>query len=143
MAHFQVPDDRTFDTAESPLQPWPENADGYRLFVKGNGPDERIGIHLGQAIELQLTGGRGLRIETIESQSARRTAAVSGLDQSVLEARLGGPVRLSTATATSDKQKFTVSTGERRQHLHPCDATPPRSRPSSRWSSGTSSSIRG
>ena len=111
MAHFQVPDDRTFDTAASPLQPWPQNADGYRLFVKGNGPDERIGIHLGQAIELQLTGGRGLRIETIESQSARRTAAVSGVDQSVLEARLGGPVWLSTTTATSDKQKFTVSTG--------------------------------
>src|SRR5262245_53398028 len=111
MAHFQVPDDRTFDTPASPLQPWPQNAEGYRLFVSGNGPDERIGIHLGQTVELQLTGGRGLRIETIESQSARKAAAASGVDPAVLEARVGGPVWLSTRTATSDRQKFTVSTG--------------------------------
>ena len=58
MTYFQVPSDRVFNDPASGLQDWPKSPEGYRLFVTGSGGDERIGIHIGQQIELQLTGGR-------------------------------------------------------------------------------------
>ena len=109
MADFRVPDDRFLNAAESGLQPWPATPDGYRLFIHGSGGPEKIGIHLGQSIELQLTGGNGCRIETMQSQTARLLAAGSGGDASRLEAASPPPVSLSVAVAASDKQKFTVT----------------------------------
>ncbi len=90
-----------FNDPASGLQDWPKSPEGYRLFVTGSGGDERIGIHIGQQIELQLTGGKDCRIETRETKSARRTGSRT--------ADVSSPVRVSVPVAVSDTQKFSLT----------------------------------
>src|SRR5438552_6417886 len=109
MTHFQVPDDRSLNDSVNGLKPWPATPDGYRLFAGGSSGDERIGIHIGQTVELQLTGGKDCRIETVQGQTARATAAGMGGDPVDFEYAMKPPVSPSVAVATSDKQKFTLT----------------------------------
>jgi hypothetical protein len=104
VAYFQVPGGRVFNDPASGLQDWPKTPEGYRLFVVGNGGDERIGIHIGQQIELQLTGGKDCRIETAETRLARVAIGAGGRAPDV-----PAPVRVSVPVATSDGQKFSLT----------------------------------
>lgn len=99
MTHFHVPDDRTFHASDSGLQPWPATAEGYRLFTKGSGGEEKIGIQVGQAIQLQLTGGKDCKIEVYQGFAA-------GRESDNASEYLHAP--LSTRVAASDREKFTV-----------------------------------
>ena len=105
MAYFQVPGGRVFNDLASGLQDWPKSPEGYRLFVTGSGGDERIGIHIGQQIELQLTGGKDCRIETLETKSARQVATATGSRV----ADVPSPVWVSVPVAASDSQKFNIT----------------------------------
>jgi hypothetical protein len=118
MTHFQVPDDRVFNDAAagrlasdpaSGLQNWPEAPEGYRLFVTGSSGEERIGIHTGQKIELQLTGGNGYRIETAQGQQIRTIANATGQDVLKLAERIPSPVTISHPTASGDKHRFILA----------------------------------
>jgi hypothetical protein len=113
MAYFGAPDGRFFNDGKSGLHAWPENAQGYRLFAKGNTGAERIGVQLGRQIELQLTDGKGSRIETPEITIARTTMTASGASQPspdilnlaavVLAASGGNP-----EVAATDRHRFSI-----------------------------------
>lgn len=119
MTHFQVPDDRVLNDAAAPIfsgDPpsllrgnWPDTPEGYRLFVTGNSGDERIGIHTGQRIDLQLTGGIGCRIETMQDQWNKVQANATGEYVVRLANRNPSPVVVSDPVASSDKHKFKLS----------------------------------
>jgi len=100
---FQVPGDRVLNDPASGLQAWPQSPDGYRLFVTGNTGAERIGIHLGEQIELQLTGGKDCKIETQEAQRWRRASPFLDPEDAP------SPVRVSKSLATSDSHKFSLT----------------------------------
>ncbi len=110
MTHFQVPGDRVFNSSDKAytLSPWPASADGYRLFVTGASGDERIGIQLGQRIDLQLTDGKGYNLETTKSLAARRAKSPEAAVVLVALANQA-PIALSDLVATTDQQKFVVS----------------------------------
>ena len=115
MAHFQVPDDRKLEDTSSGLRPWPNSPVGYRLFVEGNGGGERIGVQQGEELELQLTAGKNLSIETTQAQVARNIARHSNQNPAEVLKRNPGPVSVSQPVAASDKHKFklkAVSAGE-------------------------------
>jgi hypothetical protein len=105
VAYFQVPSGRVFNDPASGLQDWPKTPEGYRLFVTGSGGEERIGIHTGQQIDLQLTGGKDCRIESREAKTARQVAKVTG--RPVVD--VPSPVVVSVPVATSDNQKFSLT----------------------------------
>jgi hypothetical protein len=109
VTHFQVPDGRVFHSSNprNTLKPWPETADGYRLFVTGALGDEKIGIELHQAIGLQLTGGKDCNLLTKEMRDASTIMDVSVSLGSAVQAN-PGPIALSRFVATDDKQKFDV-----------------------------------
>jgi hypothetical protein len=111
VTHFQVPDDRVLQSsaAEKLPTPWPGTPDGYRLFVNGNSGDERIGIQLGQKIELQINGGKDCYLVTTEWRNVRAMISVIGSAGAVAWGNANpGPIALSEIVATRDPQKFTV-----------------------------------
>ena len=114
--YFQVPDDRVLRSPASKIpDPWPANPAGYRLFVSGDSGKERIGIQVGQKIELQIVGvggsGKDLYLETNESMLVRNTANIvnmSGDDTIAFANSLPARIVVSALVATTDKQKFDV-----------------------------------
>jgi hypothetical protein len=103
MSHFQVPDDRVLHAPDSGLQPWPAAAEGYRLFTKGSVGEEKIGIQVGQAIQLQLIGGKDCSIESYQGSGARS-------DSDNASEYLLAPFRVNSAT--SDRQRLTVTSDQ-------------------------------
>jgi hypothetical protein len=102
VTHFQAPADKKFDAVHD-LSVWPSTPETYRFFVTGTSGDERIGIQLGQRIELQLTAGKDCLIETSEHRTVRLRP-----EPSTLAAFTQQPVWVEDTDATSDQYKFTV-----------------------------------
>lgn len=98
MAHFQVPNTQVFGAVKYPLGNWPNSPAGFRLFISGTGGVEKIGIENGQTLTLQLTSGRGCRIETEEMYNARNGNRSS----------IPHKISVSPDTATADIQLFTI-----------------------------------
>jgi hypothetical protein len=114
VAHFQVPEGRTLEDGMSDLGRWPAVPEGYRLFVSGNSGTERIGIQAGSRIELQLTGGMGLTVDTSQGLQARTLAAASGMSLADAQKAAPSPAAVQPATAaphmaTSNKHVFTLA----------------------------------
>src|SRR4051794_21715800 len=110
MTHFQVPDDRVLQNPGSKIpSPWPANAAGYRLVVSGAAGKEKICVYLGQKIELDLVGGKGLSLQTKESRLVRNMPReVSGEALVAFANALPVLITVSELVATTDKQKFVV-----------------------------------
>jgi hypothetical protein len=110
--YFQVPDDRGLKSEGSVIpEPWPATNAGYRLFVYGDSGKERIGIQLGQTVELEIVGANQLYIETKESLLVRNVsnrANMSGDATVAFGNAMPVVITVSALVATNDKQKISV-----------------------------------
>jgi hypothetical protein len=111
-AYFQVPDDRSLQSTGSKIpSPWPASNDGYRLFVSGNSGEERIGIQLGQKIELQIVGGKDCWLVTEEWRGMRTKALAMDPDAATALATVALPelISISKGIVATDKETFVVN----------------------------------
>lgn len=109
--YFQVPDDRVLQSPDSKIpKPWPATNDGYRLFVSGASGKERIGIQLGQKVELQIVGGKDFWLVTEEWRRVRNVALATTPDfADAYAAGLPELISISKGIASTDKEKFVVT----------------------------------
>jgi hypothetical protein len=107
LAYFGVPDDRKFHIAASTLKPWPANSEGYRLYVSGSALPERIGIEVGNIVELQLTGAKNSKVETALLTDAR-TSGKQPTAYNEPASVLPTSTTFAPQIATSNKHKFEI-----------------------------------